>query len=65
MERLYREDDWSTLAPGPGGRLSVRGQSVPYAVFPNDDDVTTGRPDELTARLESVLGRLWDLYRQR
>jgi hypothetical protein len=62
MERLYREDDWSTLVSGDSGRLSVRGQSVPYAVFPNDDDVTTGRPDQLAARLESVLGKLWELY---
>jgi hypothetical protein len=65
MERLYREDDWSTIAPGDSGRMTVRGQSVPYAVFPNDDDVTTGKPDQLSARLEDVLRILWELYRQR
>lgn len=64
MERLYRDDDWATIAPGESGRLSVRGQSVPYAVFPNEDDVTTGKPDPLAKRLESVLGNLWELYRQ-
>jgi len=64
LERLYRADDWSALAPGESGRLSVRGQSVPFVVFPNEDDVTTGKADQLAARLESVLGKLWELYRQ-
>jgi len=63
MERLYRDDDWSTLAPGDTGRLSIRGRNVPYVVFPNEDDVTTGKPDQLAGRLESVLGQLWELYR--
>jgi hypothetical protein len=62
MERLYREDDWSTLAPNDSGHLRIREQQVPYALFPNEDDVTTGKPDELAARLESVLGTLWELY---
>jgi hypothetical protein len=65
LERLYRDDDWAAVAPGESGRLSLRGQSVPYAVFPNEDDVTTGKVDQLAARLESVLGDLWDLYKQK
>ena len=65
MERLYRDDDWAALAPGDSGHLSIRGQSVPYVVFPNEDDVTTGKPDQLAVRLESVLGKLWELYRQK
>lgn len=65
MERLYREDDWQTLAPEESGHLELRGQRVPYAVFPNEDDVTTGKPDQLAERLESVLGKLWELYRQK
>jgi hypothetical protein len=64
MERLYRDDDWAAVAPGESGRLNVRGQSIPYVVFPNEDDVTTGKADQLAARLESVLGKLWELYRQ-
>jgi hypothetical protein len=64
MEHLYRDDDWSTLAPNDSGHLSIRGQRVPYAVFPNEDDVTTKKPDRLAARLESVLGKLWELYGQ-
>jgi hypothetical protein len=64
MERLYREDDWADIAPGTSGSLIVRGIRVPYAVFRNEDDVTTGQLDLLPARLETVLGLLWDL-RQR
>ncbi len=65
MERLYRDDDWVSIAPEASGRLNVRGQSVPYVVFPNDDDVTTGKPEQLAARLEDVLSSLWELYRQK
>lgn len=65
MERLYKNDDWTTLAPGDSGRLGIRGQNVPYAVFPNEDDVTTDKPDQLAARLESVLGGLWELYQEK
>jgi hypothetical protein len=64
MERLYRDDDWATVAPGDSGHLNIRGQNVPYAVFPNEDDVTTGKPEQLAARLESVLGTLWELYQE-
>lgn len=65
MERLYRDDDWPALAPKESGYLSLRGLEVPYAVFPNEDDVTTGKPDQLAERLEKVLGNLWKLYRQK
>jgi hypothetical protein len=64
MERLYRDDDWATVAPGDSGHLNIRGQNVPYAVFPNEDNVTTGKPEQLAARLESVLGTLWELYQE-
>ena len=65
MERLYRDDDFATVAPGDSGLIEIRGQHIPFAVFPNEDDVTTGRPDQLAARLESVLGELWKLYQER
>lgn len=65
MTRLYRDDDWSAVAPGESGRLSVRGQSVPYVVFSNEDDVTTGKTEQVATRLQAVLGKLWELYRQR
>jgi hypothetical protein len=62
MERIYKEDDFAHVAPGDSGRIEIRGHSVPFAVFPNEDDVTTDKPDQLAARLESVLGELWSLY---
>ncbi len=64
LERLYREDDWAELATGDKGFLEVNGQRVPYAVFENGDDITTGKPDLLGARLETTLGWLWDLHLQ-
>jgi hypothetical protein len=64
MERLYREDDWAAIAPGDHGRLTVRGQNIPYVGFPNEDDITTGKPEQLARRLEFVLGKLWELYQQ-
>jgi len=65
MERLYRDDDWTTLAPDDNGFVSLCGQRIPYVVFPNEDDVTTDKPGQLALRLESVLGRLLELYQQR
>jgi hypothetical protein len=59
MERLYRLDDWGEFAPGESGFLKIRDQRVPYAVFDNQDDVTTGQPEQLAARLQQVLGKLW------
>jgi len=61
LERLYREDDWAALSAGDPAFITVRSIRAPYAVFENVDDVTTGKPDLLAARLETVLGRLWEL----
>jgi hypothetical protein len=64
MEKLYKEDDWAELAPGGSGFLQLKGSKVPYAVFENEDDVTTGKPDLLDARLEAALGKLWELRQE-
>ncbi len=62
LERLYREDDWGALSGGEGeGFLTVKGIRVPFVVFENGDDVTTGKPELLEARLEEVLSLLWTL----
>lgn len=63
MERLYKEDDFASIAPGDSGQIEIREHQVPFIVFPNEDDVTTDKPEQLAARLESVLGELWDLYK--
>ncbi len=64
LDRLYRFDDWNDLCAGDPAYLTIRSQRVPYVVFENADDVTTGKPDQLAARLEDTLGRLWELRRQ-
>jgi hypothetical protein len=61
LEHLYRDDDWTTLTANHPQVLTVSSVGVPYIVFENTDDVTKGRPDLLSVRLESVLGRLWAL----
>lgn len=62
LKRLYRDDDWAKVSAGALHFLDVRSVRVPYVVFENEDDVTTGKPDLLAERLEKVLGRLWELY---
>ncbi|MFH2103061.1 MAG: hypothetical protein ABIJ39_06865 [Chloroflexota bacterium] len=61
MERLYRYDDWTQIAPQEHGFLGVRGWQIPYAVFENEDDVTTDKPDLMADRLAMVLGKLWEM----
>jgi hypothetical protein len=61
LTRLYRDDDWAALTANHPDVLTARSIRAPYVVFENADDVTTGKPDLLAARLESVLGRLWEL----
>jgi len=65
MERLYREDDFAAIVEGDSGLIEIRGHRVPFVVFPNQDDVTTDKPEQLAARLESVLGELWNIYQSR
>jgi hypothetical protein len=60
MERLYQEDDWQSMSAADPDYLVVRGNRIPYAVFENADDVTTGKPDQLGERLQAVLAKLWD-----
>jgi hypothetical protein len=60
MTRLYGDDDWATFSAGDPNFLTVRSIRIPYVVFENEDDVTTDTPDLLAARLETVLGRLWE-----
>jgi hypothetical protein len=60
LERLYRLDDWDELTKPDPAIIAIRDQRVPYAVFENSDDITTGKPLQLADRLESVLARLWE-----
>ncbi len=63
MERLYKEVDWQELSHGkPEGLIFMRGITVPFVVFENEDDVTTPGGEALGQRLTETLGRLWNLY---
>lgn len=65
MKRIYTESDWQALSGGkPQGRLEIQGIQVPFAVFENEDDLTTQGGEPLGARLEQRLSVLWELYGQ-
>jgi hypothetical protein len=64
MEKLYREDDWDCITQSKDRFVTIKSIRVPYVVFENEDDVTTGRSEALGERLETVLGGLWDLHSQ-
>lgn len=61
LERLYKRVDWQALSSADPEHVTVRGQQVPYVVFDNADDVTTGRGGALGERLKITLDRLWSL----
>ncbi|MBN1370897.1 MAG: hypothetical protein JW987_02975 [Anaerolineaceae bacterium] len=63
LERLYKETDWAEVSGADPRHLTIQGVQVPYVVFDNTDDVTTGRGDALGQRLEQALQELWALYR--
>jgi hypothetical protein len=62
LARLYRDSDWAEFSAGDPKRVIVQGISVPYIVFPNEDDVTTQRGPALGQRLDDTLARLWPAY---
>jgi hypothetical protein len=61
LERLYKEDDWQHFSQADDQFLHIGSLKVPYAVFENEDDVTTENQQILEKRLEVVLERLWCL----
>jgi hypothetical protein len=63
LTQLYRESDWAEFSGGDPQRIMIQGIAVPYAVFANEDDVTTARGPALGQRLEQTLARLWGIYR--
>lgn len=64
LERLYKDSDWDTLSAQNSEYITIQGIKIPYAVFENEDDVTTGRGEALGKRLEESLGRLWGIHQK-
>jgi len=65
MDALYHDVDWEEFTAKDPNFVEVEGIKVPYAVFQNNDDVTTGRGAALGSRLEEVLGKLWQNHTNR
>ena len=65
MEILYRDSDWAEISAQDPSFLTIQGKQVPYAVFENEDDVTTERGTALGHRLEETLSVLWQRYQQK
>ncbi|MBN2323560.1 MAG: hypothetical protein JXQ30_07495 [Spirochaetes bacterium] len=62
LRRLYGDTDWEDLAEADSGNIDLNGVTVPYAVFGNEDDVTTKGGAALGDRLEETCMRLWKIY---
>jgi hypothetical protein len=65
MELLYRYSDWDSLTKKHPDTIPIQGIQVPYAVFENEDDVTTHGGAALAQRLEETLQPLFKEYRDR
>ena len=63
LEILYRETDWDIISKENPKTINIQGYDVPYAVFENEDDVTTAQGPALGIRLEKVLKLLWTRYK--
>jgi hypothetical protein len=62
LERLYRYVDWEDVTASNPAFIEIQDVPVPYAVFENEDDVTSKRGTGLSSRLEKTLAHLWSLY---
>ena len=59
LKLLYEHDDWDSISAESPDYLTINSKQIPYAIFENEDDVTTGKPDLLGTRLEKVCNQLW------
>jgi hypothetical protein len=62
MEVLYRESDWASFSAADPRYLHLENKAVPYAVFENEDDVTSIGGESLGRRLEKTLRGLWETW---
>jgi hypothetical protein len=63
LRYLYGEVDWDEFSADDPDYLNIKGVRVPYRVFENGDDVTTGSGNnpQLGKRLYDCLSSLWSL----
>jgi hypothetical protein len=65
LKILYYENDWDDLIANHPDHLLINNIWVPYAIFENEDDVTTKGGSVLANRLELVTSELWHLYSEK
>jgi hypothetical protein len=63
LEQLYKDVDWDIINKGQPDFITIKGVQVPYVIFENHDDVTSGRGAALGSRLHTCLATLWQHYR--
>jgi hypothetical protein len=61
LKEMYEKSDWAEFSSKDENFLTVNEVKIPYAVFNNEDDVTTKGGDLLGNRLEMALDRLWKI----
>ncbi|MCK5201835.1 MAG: hypothetical protein KAR21_25955 [Spirochaetales bacterium] len=61
LKEMYEKSDWKDFSSADDEFITVNSVKIPYAVFNNEDDVTTRGGDFLGDRLEKTLNKLWDL----
>ena len=61
LKRLYYECDFKELATNAHGFLEVNQIEVPYAIFDNQNDLTTDPGQDFVNELSKCLNRLWEL----
>jgi hypothetical protein len=65
LARLYKASDWAEFSNADPQFITINDVAVPYAVFENEDDVTSERGPALGVRLEKCLARLWKISEAR
>lgn len=61
LKKLYGGSDWEEFSSENSKYLEVNSVKIPYAVFENEDDVTSTGGEKLATRLKEVLDRLWEI----
>jgi len=59
LKHMYSECDFLELASKDKSIISIRDRNIPYAIFENEDDVTTENDSKLYNRLIKCLNTLW------
>jgi hypothetical protein len=62
LARMYYESDWEEVIAKNREFIKIGSNMVPYSVFDNEDDVTSGKYQDLDGRLHVSFDILWRNY---